>query len=169
MAETGQGSPAKADARLSKTQHDGATDRDKVSFSRPGLTVYLNLLATLLFAVTGMLYFLSGKTWFGVGWWIIGALWLRRYFWARGTPLLEIDRRDILVHVGPYRVRPLPLAQVVDGRLEGGKVVLRLDDASTVKFSSFDLMKSDMERFLALVEARKGGQGPPMDDVQTEG
>ncbi len=168
MAESGQSANDEAAAQLVKV-HDGAADDGKVSFARPALTVYLNLLATLLFAVTGMLYFLAGKTWFGVGWWVIGALWLRRYFWARGTPLLEIDRRHILVHVGPYRVRPLPLAQVVEGRLENGKILLRLDDASVVKFSSFDLMKSDMNRFLALVEARKGPRAAPRAEAEDEG
>lgn len=128
---------------------------DKVGFRRPGLPVYGNLLATLLFAITGMLYFLSGRTWFGIGWWVIGALWLRRYFWARRTPLLEIGEQEILVHVGPYRVRPLPLAEIASARLEDDKVWITLHDESIVKFSGFDLRKEAMPRFLETLEERR--------------
>lgn len=168
MAEAGQNSSPEPTSQTSELQK--ATGHDvKVSFSRPGLTVYLNLLATLLFAVTGMLYLLSGRTWFGVGWWIIAAVWLRRYFWARGMPLLEIDGQNILVHVGPYRVRPLPLAEVISIQLDQGKILLKLEDGSEVKFSSFDLQVTDMERFVACVERRKGQTAPSPSGPEDEG
>lgn len=162
MAEPTQG-PGDDSQRSSPTeeaQDEGALDTGRgivevVGFARPGLTVYGNLLATLLFAITGMLYFLAGRTWFGIGWWVIGALWLRRYFWARRTPLLEIGEQDIRVHVGPYRVRPLPLAEIRSARLEDDKVHVELEDESSVKFSGFDLKKADMGRFLELLNRRR--------------
>ena len=131
------------------------TAQDSVAFPRPGLTVYGNLLATLLFAVTGGLYFLSGRTGFGIGWWVIGAFWLRRYFWARKTPMLELTQDEILMHVAPRRARPLPLGEIASVRHEGDAIYLELKDNSSVKYSGFDLRKDDMNVFYRLLEERR--------------
>lgn len=131
------------------------TAQDSVGFPRPGLTVYGNLLATLLFAITGGLYFLSGRKGFGIGWWLIGALWLRRYFWARKTPMLELTREAILMHVSPRRTRSLPLEEIVSARFEGDAIHLELEDDFSVKYSGFDLRKNDMNVFYRLLEERR--------------
>ncbi len=136
------------------------TAQDSVGFPRPGLTGYGNLLATLLFAITGGLYFLSGRNGFGIGWWLIGAFWLRRYFWARKTPMLELTRQKFLMHVAPRRVRPLPLADIVSVQHEGDAVVLELKDQSVVTYSGFDLRKDDMSAFYRLLEERRRGLVP---------
>lgn len=146
-----------------------APSLEPIRFPRPGLTVYGNLLATLLFAITGMLYFLSERTVFGIGWWLIAALWLRRYFWARKTALIELSEREILINVGPRRVRSYDLQDIRLARYEDDKVILRLDDDSRIKFSGFELRKEDMSTFFRLLQARRKALAPAENGSDDEG
>jgi len=130
------------------------------SFSRPGLMVNLNLLAAVLFGILSLFYFFDQRLFFGVVWLAIAAFWVRRYWWARTSPFLEIVGGTLVMHLGPGRRRELALAEVKGIDASESKVEVTLHDDSSFTFSKSDLGAGELPHFAAaLEEERRRGAG----------
>ncbi len=128
-----------------------------MEFLRPKWMINLNLVAALLFGVLGSLYLWGAKTMFGIAWLAIGALWIRRFAWARKVPFIEVTETALVAHLGPGRQRELPLAEVRAVEEDPARVELALADDSSLSFSKNDFRAGDMARFAARLRSAAGG------------
>jgi hypothetical protein len=132
--------------------------------------VHLNLLAAVLFGILSLFYFFDQRLFFGVVWLAIAAFWVRRFWWARTSPFLEIAGGSLVMHLGPGRRRELPLAEVKGIDASEAKVEVTLHDDTSFTFSKSDLGAGELPRFAAALEEerRRGGGDSAVADVSAE-
>ena len=119
--------------------------------------VLANLVAAIFFGIAGSATFLAGRLWFPIIWWVLGLFWLRRYFWARDSPFIELTTSDLRLYLGPGREQILPWNRVQEVTTPEGRLELELEDGTKVGFGASDLAAGEFPRFCERVRALAGG------------
>lgn len=114
--------------------------------------VVANLIAAIFFGVAGTATFLAGRLWFPIIWWVLGLFWLRRYFWARDSPFLELSTEDLRIYISPGREQILPWSHVEAVHSQEKRIDLELADGSKAGFRASDLAAGEFLRFSTKVK-----------------